>query len=266
MMTVEQKKIYGCVAGCCGVFFLLACFACVLDPVISRDGTLYLKMVDIWQKDGNFQAILEQFTNFWIPPFYLWLVKCAVDLGVPLEVAGRGINILSGTMLPLIVFLIGEEVQKDKRVSLTASVLMAVNPRMLELSVEVQRDMVYLALSGWILYFCLRGLLRKEIIPWLLAGILCSCSVLTRYETVEFIPLLFFAFLLFLIRKKLDWKLVARQIGTLICSGLISFCLLIFLMGVHGHLLKFYRTYYSGKYTMVQMLYAKPELSMEGRK
>ena len=265
-MTVEQKKIYGCVAGCCGVFFLLACFACVLDPVISRDGTLYLEMVNLWQKNGDFQAILGRFSNFWIPPFYLWLVKNAVNLGVPLEVAGRGVNILAGSMLPLIVFLIAQEVQKDKRVSLLASVLIAVNPCMLELSIEVQRDMLYLALSGWIIYFCLRGLLRKEILPWIPAGILCSCSMLTRYETTEFMPLLFFAFLLFLIRKKINWKLAAGQIGTFVCSVLVSFCLLVFLMGVQGHLLKFYQTYYSGKYTMVQMLYAKPELSMEGRK
>ena len=137
-MMSDQKKIYGIVAGCCILFFLLACLRYVFDPVISRDGTLYLEMADIWQKNGNFQAILDRFTNFWIPPFYLWLVKTAVNLGVPLEVAGRGVNILAGTMLPLTVYLIAQEVQKDKRISLLAAVLMAVNPRILELSMRLR--------------------------------------------------------------------------------------------------------------------------------
>ena len=246
------------VASCCVVFFLLACLTWWLEPVVSRDGILYLELAGIWQKGGDFQMVLEQYPDFWLPPFYLWLCQGLIGLGIPPEVAGRGINILCGSMLPWIVYLIAEEVQNDKRVSLAAAILMALNPPMLELAIEVQRDMLYLALLGWCIYFCLRGIMRKEIWSLIPAGVLFSCSILTRFETLELIPLLCVAFLLFGLLKYTVWKRIALQFVTMFAVSVIVFTGLLFAMGVQGHLLTSYQTYYNGKYTLLQTLYAEP--------
>ena len=256
MNVLRKENII--VASCCVVFFLLACLTWWLEPVISRDGILYLELVGIWQKGGDFQMVLDHWNEFWLPPFYLWLCQGLIGLGIPPEVAGRGINILCGAMLPWIVYLIAEEVQNDKRVSLAAAILMALNPPMLELAIEVQRDMLYLALFGWCIYFCLRGIIRKEIWSWIPAGVLFSCSLLTRYETLELIPLLLLALVLFGFCKYSNWKRLAMQTVTMCVICVISFFCLLYLMGVKDYVLNSYQKYYTGKYTGVQMLYAEP--------
>lgn len=258
-MTVEQKKIYGCVAGCSIMLLLLALITLYFEPTISRDGTFYLKYVGIWQENGCFQAIKDQYNDFRVPPFYLWLIKCLIDIGFAPEVAGRGISLIGGMTVPLCVYLIAQEVQKDKRVSLTAALLLAVNPTIINYSIEIQRDMFYFSLFGWTIYFCLRGILRNEIWSWIPAGILFGCSVLTRYETLELLPILLFAFLLYAVNKKIGWKRFFSQSAVMACSCFISIVLLIYVMGIEEYILNYYRLYFSMKFDAILDLYVAPD-------
>lgn len=254
------RKEYLFVAGCCAVFFLLACLTWRLDPVISRDGVKYLEWIDIWYRNGKFQAIFDIYPYFWVPPFYLWIVKILISIGIPPEFAARGVNLFCGMMTPWIAYLIAQEVQNDKRVSLAAAALMALHPFMIELAIEVQRDMIYLALCGWCIYFCLRGIKRQEIWPWIPAGFFISCSILTRFETMEMIPLVFAAFLLAGFCKYTHWKRIAIQFIVLLGAFSVFFVSLLYVMGVSDHLLNYYQNYYSDKFKQSQSLYLEYEL------
>ena len=53
----------------------LSLFCWNLEPTVSRDGLLYLELVQVWHDHGSFQAVLEYWPRFWIPPFPLYLMK-----------------------------------------------------------------------------------------------------------------------------------------------------------------------------------------------
>jgi 4-amino-4-deoxy-L-arabinose transferase-like glycosyltransferase len=255
---MKRIKDYYFVAGCCGVILLLALITLYFEPTISRDGTLYLELAGVWHRDGSFQSAWDAFPDFWIPPFYLWLIQCLISIGLPPEVAGRSISVVVGMTIPLLVYLLAQEVQKDKRVSLTAAVLMAVNPTLIDFSVEIQRDILYLFLCGWTIYFCLRGILRNEIWSWIPAGVLFGCSVLTRYETLELLPLLLFAFVLFGYKKIINWKRLICQYVLMACSCLAAVVLLVYVMGVEKYISNYYQSYISSKITVIRNLYVAP--------
>ncbi len=263
-MTVDQKKVYWCVIGCGIVFLLLTLITLYFEPTISRDGTLYLRMAGVWQKNGSFYAVWNTFPDFRIPPFYLWLIRRGIDIGFPPEIAGRSISLICGITMPLLAYLIAQEVQKDQRVSLAAAFLMAVNPTVINYSVAIQRDMLYFALCGWTIYFCLRGILHNKIRSWIPAGILFGCSLLTRYETLELLPLLLLAFVLFGMNKKISWKRFLSQSASMAVSCLITVFALIYIIGVQNHILNYYQKFFYGKYDWIQSLYKGSDTGENG--
>lgn len=258
-----MKKEYWILSVSTVIFVVLTFITLWVEPTISRDGTLYLELAGVWQKNGSFQSVINHWNDFWIPPFYLWLIKGLIDIGLQPEVAGRGISMICGAMTPLIAYLIAEEVQDDKKVSLTAAVLMAVNPTVINYSIEIQRDMIYFALCGWTIYFCLRGLSRNEIRSWIPAGICSACSLLSRYETLELIPILLLAVLLFGFMKSISWKRLLCQSALMIVFFAVTVFILIYSMGVEKHISGYYQSYIHGKYIGVEKLYTDQRWSME---
>ena len=83
---------------------------------------------------------------------------------------------------------------------------MALNPSMIELAIEAQRDMIYLFFCGLLIYFLACGIRRQKWFYWASAGVFFACSFLTRYETLEFVPLIAFYLLFLLIAKYMPWK------------------------------------------------------------
>lgn len=251
------KKDFCFIAGCCFLFFVLSCMQWCFEPVISRDGILYLELAETWYKSGSFFTETDRWSSLWIPPFYIWLIKLGYGLGLPAELVGRSISMACGVVLPWIVYLISEEIREDKRVSYVAAALMAVSPSMIEFSIEIQRDIFYLAFTGWSFYFSLRGLLRKEIWPWLPAGFCFCCAVLTRFEAMELPPILFFAFLLSGFKKYESWKRLILQGTALFCACMISFFSLIYIMGIEKYMWDSYSKYFVQKCKYMQSLYLK---------
>ena len=259
-----MKKEYCIVLASTAIFVVLALITLYVEPTISRDGTLYLQLAGVWQKNGDFQAVWEAFPDFWIPPFYLWLIQGLIGIGLPPEIAGRSLSLICGMTTPFLTYLIAQEVQKDQRVSLAAAFLMAVNPTVINYSVEIQRDMLYFALCGWTVYFCLRGILRNEICSWIPAGILFGSSLLTRYETLELIPLLLLAFSLFVFHKKISWKRFLSQSASMAVSCCITVFVLIYVMGVQNYILHYYQKYFCDKYVWMQSLYTVSDAGEKG--
>lgn len=235
--------------GGCFFFCGLALIEKWLNPVISSDGAGYLEMVKIWQSAGHYDEIPD---SDWIPAFPLFLIKCLADCGISPEVAGVGISMLVGSTLPLLVYLMAQEIQDDKRVSLAAAMLMTFNPSMIELAREVQRDMLYIGLCGWAIFFGLKGLMQKKWWLWIPAGVLGSLAALCRYETFEWIPILIIVFLIFGVKKEISWKMMGQQAAVFVMALTITGIGMIFLMGIQDFVIDSYSKYFQGKMTLLK--------------
>lgn len=235
------------------LFLLLVLFSRWLNPVLSADGALYLQIVEVWQREGSYQAMLTHLGGVdWIPAFPLFLIKIFVDCGISPEVAGVGISLFTGSTLPLLIYLMAQEIQNDKRISLAAALLMTFNPSMIELAREVQRDMLYIGLCGWAIFFGMKGLLQKKVWPWIPAGILGALSALTRYETFEMFPVLLVAFLIFGLKKIIPWKRICQQ-GIIFAVALsVTAVGMVYLMGIQEHIVSAYSKYFNGTAVLLE--------------
>lgn len=239
--------------GFCVLFFLLTLVCRYLEPVLSSDGAFYLGLVKIWQSAGHYDAVPAAVPRAgWIPAFPLFLIKVLAACGISPEVAGVGISMVVGSTLPLLVYLMAQEIQSDKRISLAASMLMAFNPSMIELACEIQRDMLYIGLCGWAVFFGLKGLRQKKLWPWIPAGILGALSALTRYETFEMFPVLLMAFLIFGLKKVIPWKRICQQ-GIIFTVALIVAAVgMVYLMGIQEHIVSAYSKYFNGTAVLLE--------------
>ena len=238
---------------CCLLFAGLSLLGKLLEPVLSSDGAFYLQLEEIWRETGHYDAVPAAIPDSdWIPAFPLFLIKCLADCGISPEVAGVGISMVIGCTLPLLVYLMAQEIQSDKRISLAASMLMAFNPSMIELACEIQRDMLYIGLCGWAVFFGLKGLMQKKLWPWIPAGMLGALSALTRYETFEMFPVLLVAFLIFGLKKVIPWKKICQQ-GIIFTVALsITAVGMVYLMGIQEHIVSAYSKYFNGKAVLLE--------------
>ena len=232
----------------CLLFLGLALLSLGMEPTISRDGVMYLDLSRVWAETESFDGVLQHWSLCWIPPFPLYLMKLLIDCGLSPAVAGVGLNIIMGSFLPLIVYMIGRLLFDDRRISLVAAFMMAVNPSMIEFAIEPQRDTIYLFFCGWFIYFIIKGLKQDSLVSFCGAGVFFALSMMTRYETLEMIPLFFFALLFCGIRKYLKWKRILLHItASVIIAGAVILSLT-YLMGVEDHIFHSYQKYYQGKF------------------
>lgn len=242
-----------------GLIIILGLFLRVIswyfEPTLSRDGILYLDLIKVWYNQNCFQAVLEYWPQYWIPPFPLYLMKLLMDCGCPAEFAGVGLNMIMGCGIPLIVYGIAMEMIHKREIALCSALLITLNPSMIELSIEIQRDMIYLFFCGLLIYFLLLGIRRKKRYFWSAAGVFFAISYLTRYETLEFIPLALGCFVLLLIMDFSEWKKYIQNAVILCVTSAVTLFILIYAMGLQDHLYRTYLKYYQTRWFFFQKSY-----------
>lgn len=237
-----------CLGGILVISFLLKLLRWYWEPTVSRDGCFYLRLIQTWYDSGGIQEVLKAFSDMWVPPLPLYLIKRLMSLGLSAEAAGVGLNIILGTFTPLWIYGIAWEVTQKRKVAFCAALLAAVNPSLNMLSIQVQRDMIYLSLIGVALWLIIAGIRREKWWLWFCAGILCGCAMHTRFETLEFIAIIPAALFFLCCAKHLKWR---RGL----CYGfLFFFCfagsiyLLSSLMHTNEYIYKNYDRYYRFKF------------------
>ena len=247
-----KNKDFAILAGITVLSVIISLLCWSLEPTVSRDGILYLDLIQIWYKNGDFQDILDYWPQYWIPPLPLYLMPLLMHCGLSAESAGVGLNLVLGSLIPLIIYGIAIEVCNDRRIAFCAALLMALNPTRIELSIEPQRDMIYLFFCGLLIYFLLCGIRRQKWYFWCMAGLAFGMSFLTRYETLEFVPLFAVAFILMLWYDCKKWKKYLLELSCLLFSVIVALSLSIYIMGVQEHILKSYRKYLRGKWILFE--------------
>lgn len=233
----------------------------LLDPVIGRDAALYCHIAKVWSEGSSFADIPKEYLPDvgWLPPLLFFLMKCGMAAGFSATTVGWCINIVCGTLCTLAGYGIALEATKNKKIALISAAFFAVHPGITGLSVEIQRDAVYLCLIGFVIWFALAGFNRKNIFLWCASGVFCSLSLLTRYETFELLPLVAFFLLAAVCCRKLSWKNAA-----LYAFAFYLFCAGSFYAAVHGmetpQIVERYQKYFTGKSNKVQKQYATPQM------
>ena len=227
----------------CIVSLFLKIFLHLLDPTISRDGTTYLQFARFWHTARSFDALINAKPDFWVPPFPVFLMKSLMDMGLSAENAGILLNIACGTFVPLIVYGIAWEISRDRQLSFCSALLAVCHPAINELSVQIQRDAIYLFFAGCAIWSLCVGLNRKKWQFFCYSGILTGVSLLTRYETLEIVLIATAALSLATFRKDITWSRSRFFCLIFLMSFLLSFMVLNQLMGTTDWILGNYIRY-----------------------
>lgn len=222
------------------------------EPTLGRDSVNYIGIIQIWHETGSIEGVLEAVPKFWFPPMSLFLGKVLVDCGIPAESAAVGMNMFFACFLPLIIFGIANEITQNRKIALCSAALLAFNPTVIELAVEAQRDMPYLFFCGLMFFFACCAIRREKWYFWAAAGLCAAFSLLIRYETLELVPVFGCYFLVLLIIQKGKRLKNLLHGSVLLGVCVLSLLLLLWISGTTDYVKKQYRSYYEGKYSLMQ--------------
>lgn len=243
----EKILIWWILAGLCLLSLLIKVYSSCMISSVSRDSALYLLMLQVWHETGDFNEVIEFCKDFWIPPLPLYLMYLLMKLSVPALQAGSCVNIVLGSLIPIVGYGIAWEVTRKRNLSIAAALLMAVHPSIIEVAIEAQRDCGYLLFCGAAIWAILAGCRRKVWQAWALAGACLACSLLSRFETGEFILIAVLSLVGLGAMKRLSWK---QFLGFLLVFTVVFnlfFWLLVYAMGAETFILNSYTNYYLRK-------------------
>lgn len=226
-----------------------------MEAEMSRDSAYYLLLAEKWHIAG-FEEVVEHLSgSFWFPPLHLYLVVVLTYTGISAETAALTIGMGCGILMPLISFAAARELFHDSRISLTAALLTAINPSIIEMSVQAQRDVPYLFAAGWCIFFIIAAIKRNKWYWWCFAGIPLAVSFLIRYETLEFLPLLGIYFLAALFKRERKWYLLIRDLAIFAVTGLAVSIILLYVTGTEGKMIDTYCNYFAEQFEYLKNLY-----------
>lgn len=243
-----------------GIFILsllLRLFCWFMEPTLSRDAIAYVGIISAWYTKGDFSGVLSYWPDCRIPPLPVWLVLLLVKYGIPLEAAGIGLNLTLGALIPLLVYLIAKVATKDKSIAYGAALLAAVHPMLIELAIEIQRDTTYLFLIGLVLWFLLEAIQKESSFFWGVGGIFLGLSILSRFESLELLPLVFCYLAGSVCFKTQKFHIALKQLGVFYIGVIVAFTLTTWLMGVP---FSYYKIYYNRVTEMVAKIVPVDEI------
>ena len=159
-------------------------FALFLTPVISGDGSEYVRMgMEIRQGKpltGSFEWPETMYGTL-----YPILIAGVSKTGVSPEAAAYLLSLASGIGLIVLAFLVGRYVYGD-RAGLWAALLFALFPLFIGLSGSVFNESIYLTLWLGGIYWTIRALDSFQIRDFLLVGLFFGLSTLSRPEAFAY--------------------------------------------------------------------------------
>ena len=237
---LEALLFRGLPAGLFLLSLLLRLFCWSMEPTLSRDAVAYAEIISAWFAEGDFSGVLHYWPDCWIPPLPVGVVLLLVKCGLSVEAAGVGLNLALGSLIPLIAYRMAKTVTGNRSIALGAALLTAVHPTLIELSIEIQRDTTYLFLIGCVLCFLLEAVRKGSSFFWGVGGIFLGLSILSRFESLEFLPLTFCYLTVSVYFKIQSCRMALKQFGVFSAGVLSAFFLASWLMGVPFSYYKIY--------------------------
>lgn len=174
------------------------------EPQLGRDAIYYLNMAEMWSKN-SFAYLLEYKIVFYIPPVMLGFIQFFIRLGCSPLAAGVILNLLAGTLMIPIFYLIGKYLFDSRKAGATAAFLASFNPVLVDYSANIMRENFMLLFMALALLFIILGFRKKDI--WFtLGGFFSAWAFMSRYEALEILPLMLLTLAFFAICRIFPWK------------------------------------------------------------
>ncbi|MDH7486797.1 MAG: glycosyltransferase family 39 protein [Anaerolineae bacterium] len=206
-------------AGIVALAFLLRLPGVLADPVLLTEGTTYVTIARNLRAGRGYVGILGG-PDWFISPFYPWLIAAVSFLTADAELAGRLISLLTGSFLPLPVYWLARQCF-GRRAATWAALIVAGMPILVAYSAVVWSETLYTFLVFLSLALAWRALQRKGTLAALAAGLFFACAYLTRTEGFVYL-LLFAAAIALLALLTGRW----RQWAVMLAAALAGFLLL----------------------------------------
>ena len=223
-----------------------------LDPALGRDASYYCHIAQDWFENG----IINKFS--WTPPLLTFLMKSGAAAGISVQTTGLILNIAAGVLCTLAGYKIALEITDNKKIALISAAFCAVHPGINTISIQIGRDAIYLCLAGFTIWTALAGVKRKSWLFWCLSGVFCALSATARFETLEFLPMVFCLLLFAAIGRKISWKQALLYGFCFYIFTAISFCGIIRGMKAE-EMFSRYQKYFNGKITRAEKQYSNPQ-------
>ncbi|MBN2181967.1 MAG: glycosyltransferase family 39 protein [Sedimentisphaerales bacterium] len=183
---------------------------------IATDGCSYLWLAADIAK-GDFRSGINAF----LPPLFPILSAGASFIFGNLELSGRMVSCLAGSLTVFPLFLLIKDIF-NKKVAVVTVVLFIIHPYMLHASAEVLTEATYFFLTTSLAWLLWKALKNKKAILFLPIGLIIFLTALARPEGTTNILLVFgwiWLTNLSRIKKEFKWKLAAS-----------FFCLIVFIL------------------------------------
>lgn len=245
------------------ISFLLKTVLLIHDSTVSRDGCYYLILANQWYEKGNWEDVLSIMQDFQMP-LLLFMIKSFMKFGISAETAGFGINLVLGAMTPLFAYAIAYELVRNQKVSLFSALLFAFIPSVNAFSIEIQRDALYLFGIGAVMWMLCAGIRKPQALYWAAAGFFLGFSLLTRYESAEFLIIIFVSIFILCVKKQFSWKKGLCLLCCSYASCFVCIVLLCLLMGIHSNsICNFYKDYFGDKEALFERSFDNMEYMVE---
>lgn len=202
--------------------FLIRFLLLSTEEMISTDAVQYLTLGKNIMLGKGFLSDGSHFPDIIRPPLYPVLVALSHLFIQDLELAGRVVSILFGSLLVIPLFLLTRDFFGRKPAILSA-ILILMHPVLTETSISACTDATFFFVLTLALLFGWLAVDRKKTIYYFITGILFAISYLTRQVGLLFFLMYLFVILLFLRWDSMSLKYILKGFTSLLIGFLILF-------------------------------------------
>lgn len=156
---------------------LIRCVSWYFEPELARDSVHYLALAN-GQTEESFR-----------PPLFVETLRLIKIFGGDPHIGGVIVNIIAGSMVPVLIFLIAGELKFELRWRIVAAIIAAVHPRLVQCSIELLRESQYLFFTTLFILCVCAAARRANLWLWSAAGISAALAMLCRFEALELLPI-----------------------------------------------------------------------------
>jgi 4-amino-4-deoxy-L-arabinose transferase-like glycosyltransferase len=165
-------------------FALRLAWLLLYPQVIENEGAVYAGLAEnLFAGRGYVWVFGGRYANF--PPLYPVLIGAASYITGATDTACRIVSLLTGTLLPVPVFLV-TEILFGRRAALAASALAAIHPMLVALSGSAYAESTYFTVWFFAIWFALRALRSEALKHAALSGLFSGLAYLIRPEAIAY--------------------------------------------------------------------------------
>lgn len=181
-------------------FAIRAACAVAFTGMIDKEGAEYARIAQNLLAGVGYEGIATPGVQLWFPPLFPFLIAAVTPLTGDVEIAGRIVSIVFGSLIVVPVYLLAQRMYGPK-VAVGAAALVGIHPFLVEYSTTVFCETTYLTLILMAIYMAMRSMDSATPRALFLTGLIYGLAYLVRTEALVYMLV---AFCLFALRIRVD--------------------------------------------------------------